>query len=96
MLDKINLNSRMSKEQFKEIMHQWELSLGTFQRELRQKGIPTIILIEGWDTSGKGTLLNHLLLNLDPRGYWVHNITKPTREERLHPYLWRFWNKLPG
>lgn len=96
MLDQINLDLHLSKEEFKKTTHGWELKLGQIQRELREKRIPTIVLIEGWDTSGKGTLLNHLLLNLDPRGYWVHNITKPTREEKLHPYLWRFWNKLPG
>ncbi len=96
MLDTVNLNSRLTKDEFKKIQQQWELTLGTFQRELRQKGIPTIVLIEGWDTSGKGTLLNRILLHLDPRGYWVHNITKPTREEKLRPYLWRFWTKLPG
>jgi len=95
MLDTVNLDSRLSKEQFDEHIQPWTFTFGNCQRELRQKGIPTVVLIEGWDTSGKGTLLNRLLLNLDPRGYWVHNITKPNREEKLHPYLWRFWNKLP-
>ncbi|HOV32555.1 MAG TPA: polyphosphate:AMP phosphotransferase [Candidatus Hydrogenedens sp.] len=95
MLDIVNLDSQLSKRQFNEQTQPWTFIFGNYQRELRQKGIPTIVLIEGWETSGKGTLLNYILLNLDPRGYWVHNITKPTREEKLHPYLWRFWNKLP-
>ncbi len=83
------------KKQFIEQTQQGTFTFGSYQRELRQKKISTIILIEGWENSGKGTLLNYILLNLDPGGYWVHNITKPTREEELHPYLWRFWYKLP-
>jgi len=34
----------------------------------RELCLPVIILFEGWDASGKGTLINKLLLCLDPRG----------------------------
>ncbi|HOK08377.1 MAG TPA: polyphosphate:AMP phosphotransferase [Candidatus Hydrogenedens sp.] len=95
MLDTINLDCYLSKDEFKQAIQKWEIDSGRCQRELREKGISTVVLVEGWDTSGKGTLLNRLLLNLDPRGYWVHNIAKTTREERLRPYLWSFWNRLP-
>ena len=69
--------------------------LGRLQREIRAQGIPVIIVFEGWEASGKGTAINSMLLALDPRGFQVHTVQPPTKEERLHPHLWRFWKKLP-
>lgn len=69
--------------------------LGRLQREIRSAGIPVIVVFEGWEAAGKGTVINTLLLALDARGFKVHTIQPPTKEERLHPPLWRFWQKLP-
>jgi AMP-polyphosphate phosphotransferase len=69
--------------------------LGRLQRDIREAGIPVVVLFEGWEAAGKGTAINSLLLALDPRGFKVHTIQPPTKEERLHPRLWRFWTKLP-
>jgi len=69
--------------------------LGRLQREVHDAGIPVVVLFEGWEAAGKGTAINSLLLALDPRGFKVHTIQRPTKEERLHPHLWRFWQKLP-
>ncbi len=33
---------------------------------------------------------------MDPRGFEVHPIWPPTDNERLYPFLWRFWQKLPA
>ncbi len=96
MLHTIDLKKSISKESFKETTKLWEIKFGPLQRALKDKKIPTIILLEGWETAGKGSVLSQILLNLDPRGYWVHNVVKPTREEKLRPFLWRFWTKLPG
>jgi polyphosphate:AMP phosphotransferase len=69
--------------------------LGRLQREIRAAGIPVVVIFEGWEAAGKGTAINSLLLALDPRGFQVHTIQPPTKEERFHPPLWRFWSKLP-
>ncbi len=69
--------------------------LGRLQREIRSAGIPVVVIFEGWEAAGKGTAMNSLLLALDPRGFKVYTIQQPTQEERFHPPLWRFWNKLP-
>ncbi len=69
--------------------------LGRLQRDIRAAAIPVIIVLEGWEAAGKGTAINRLLLALDPRGFKVHTVQPPTKEERLHPPLWRFWQKLP-
>ena len=33
---------------------------------------------------------------LDPRIYQIHSIAAPTDEELAHPYLWRFWRRMPS
>ena len=69
--------------------------LGLLQRAIRDAGIPVVVLFEGWEAAGKGTAMNTLLLALDARGFKVHTVQPPTKEERLHAPLWRFWQKLP-
>ena len=54
-----------------------------------------VIVLEGWDTAGKGGVVRRLGWALDPRSFKVHAIAAPTgREKSLH-YLQRFWECLP-
>jgi AMP-polyphosphate phosphotransferase len=54
-----------------------------------------VIVLEGWDTAGKGGVVRRLGWALDPRSFKVHAIVAPTgREKSLH-YLQRFWERLP-
>jgi len=69
--------------------------LGQLQRAVRNQRIPVILLLDGWEASGKGTLIGKLALALDPRGFRV--LTPPSAKEelaRLQP-LDRFWQQLP-
>jgi polyphosphate kinase 2 (PPK2 family) len=70
--------------------------MGACQRAARASGVPVIIVFEGWDAAGKGTLINRLGQVLDPRGFKVHPIVPPDLNESLHPRLWRFWKTLPA
>src|SRR5215469_4786233 len=54
-----------------------------------------IIVLEGWDTAGKGGVVRRLGWALDPRSFKVHAIAAPTRRERSRHYLQRFWERLP-
>ena len=54
-----------------------------------------VIVMEGWDTAGKGGVVRRLGWALDPRSFKVHAIAAPNgREKSLH-YLQRFWERLP-
>jgi polyphosphate kinase 2 (PPK2 family) len=54
-----------------------------------------IIVLEGWDTAGKGGVVRRLGWALDPRSFKVHAIAAPAgREKSLH-YLQRFWERPP-
>lgn len=69
--------------------------LGRLQRLAIQAKIPVAIVFEGADGAGKGKLINHLLLSLDPRGFKVYATHSATSEAIFRPHLWRFWLKTP-
>ena len=96
MLEKYDLKQKIAKKQYDEISAQLEIKLGSLQRQARALNIPIIIVFEGWDAAGKGTLINKLLLTMDARGYNVYPTNPPNREERLRPFLWRFWLNTPA
>ena len=96
MLETVDLSNKLGKKAYKERMEPLELRLGELQREARRLGIPVVLVFEGWDAAGKGTLINRLLLAMDPRGFTVWPTNPPSEEERLRPFLWRFWTKTPA
>jgi len=95
MLEKTDLTKKISKTEFKSVITELEIKLNQIQLQSREYGIPIIIVFEGWDAAGKESMINRILLALDPRGFTVYPINPPTDEEKLKPFLWRFWTKTP-
>lgn len=62
---------------------------------MRQQ-LRVIVVLEGFDASGKGGLIRELAYAWDPRGYSVYPIGPPTAIEAAQPFLWRFWQRLPA
>jgi len=54
-----------------------------------------VIVLEGWDTAGKGGIVRRLGWALDPRSFKVYPTAAPPLQERGQHYLQRFWQKLP-
>ncbi|MCX5970990.1 MAG: hypothetical protein NTV14_05745 [Coprothermobacterota bacterium] len=96
MLEKIDLNLKLNKLEYQARMRRLNPRLNLLQRTTARAGIPVMIVYEGWEASGKGTSLNQVTEWLDPRHFRVHPIFSPTPEESLHPFLWRFWLKIPN
>ena len=95
MLTTVDTTSKTRKADYRALSAELGYRLGELQREALALNIPIVILFEGWGASGKGSQINRLLLSLDPRSVKVHSIESPTEEERMKPYLWRFWTKTP-
>lgn len=97
MLEKIDLSRKLEKEEFKKIAPLLQERLGELQRKARDANVPALIVFEGWEASGKGTLMNELILPLDPRGFRVHYIHGDTDNpaERFWPPMRRFWDVTP-
>lgn len=96
MLDKIDLEKKVDKSEYKETILEINTKLGELQRKAKELQIPIILLFEGWSSSGKGILINKLILSMDPRGFKVWSTDKLSEEEKMHPFLWTYWNKLPS
>jgi polyphosphate:AMP phosphotransferase len=96
MLERIDLSREVEKAEYKAAKPDLELRLAALQRQALEQKVPVIIVFEGWGASGKGTLINDLIMPLDPRGFKVHSISAPNAEESMRPFLWRFWLRTPA
>ncbi len=85
----------LSPKELKKKLEQYQEQLATLQREARKLEIPVIVVVEGWGASGKGQLINHFILPLDPRGFTVYTIKDESEEESRYPFLRRFITKTP-
>jgi polyphosphate kinase 2 (PPK2 family) len=95
VLETLDLKRSLSKQEFRKITDPLEIRLGELQRTLRAEKIATLLVFEGWDAAGKGTMIGSLIQPLDPRGFRVHADRPPTEDEAMRPFLWRFWRRLP-
>lgn len=95
MFKDIDLQKALPKKEAAKIMEGLVLKLMAMQRTAKELKIPVMLVFEGWEAAGKGTLINEFIHPLDPRGFKVHGWTEPNKDELLRPYLWRFWSKTP-
>ncbi len=95
MLEKIDLSKKADDGSYEKTLGSYKERLNILQRALRDQQIPVIIIIEGWNTAGITMTIHEIVQALDPRGYALHSIEKPTYEERARPFLWRFWLRAP-
>lgn len=96
MLREIDLSKKVDDAVYKESVKKLKITLSELQRSAKTLGVPVMIVFEGWDAAGKGTLINELLLPLDPRGFNAYFTKEPTEEEFFRPFLWSFWHKTPA
>ncbi len=54
-----------------------------------------LVILQGMDSSGKDSLIKHVLSGLNPQGVEVSSFRRPTEEEAAHDYLWRCGKRLP-
>ena len=65
------------------------------QEEAYRKGVPTVIMYEGWDAAGKGGNIKRIAQAIDARSYQIFPSPAPSKAELAHPHLWRYWTRLP-
>jgi len=96
MFETAELGQRVTKEEFKSQEPALRDGLLAVQRELRNAGLPVIIVMAGVDGSGKGETVNLLMEWLDPRGVSVNALSDPSDEELERPPFYRFFRQLPA
>lgn len=68
----------------------------TLQRELKETEKSMLVIVDGWESSGKGHLLKELTRPLDPKHYKVSVFEEASEQEDAHPYLYRFFMRAPA
>lgn len=95
VLSGVDLTKTLTKEEYKKEIDRLEERLEFLHSQIYLLRIPVVLGFEGWDAAGKGGAIRRLTGHLDPRGYKVHPTAAPNDLERVHHYLWRFWNSVP-
>jgi polyphosphate kinase 2 (PPK2 family) len=96
MLSTLDLTKTLPREQYQVqlIENQMKLRILAYQLYVQKRNL--VVVFEGWDAAGKGTAINALTRQLEPRGFQLHTIQAPRTYETHMPWLWRFWLNLPN
>ena len=95
VLSRLDMSREIERSVFRQELEKSQGRLNLLQRKAREKGIPAILVFEGWDAAGKGGAIRRVASALDAPEYETIPIAAPTDEERAHHYLWRFWRHIP-
>lgn len=94
-LDQADLSRSMSRHEYNAVAPECRARLRACQYSLYRRKVPLMIVYEGWDAAGKGGSIRRLVEPMNPRGYAVVPIGRPTEDELAHHYLWRFYRQFP-
>lgn len=84
------------EEELDERLHAARSKLSVLQMQIKEHGLPVLVLFEGWGTAGKGSVLGKVIKNIDPRFFTVATMDEPTEEEGRKPFLYRYFVKIPA
>ena len=96
MLEALDLTQSLSKAHYKKVMRRLQHRLHRLQRACWESKVATVVVVEGWDAAGKGTVISKLTQRLEPRGFSLYAIREPRTYELHLPWLRRFWVRLPN
>jgi polyphosphate kinase 2 (PPK2 family) len=85
----------MDDRDYEERLAKLQVRFRLLQRAYAREKHRAVVVLEGWDASGKGGLVRRIAWCLDPRFLRVHPIGPPDSHERQRHWLHRFWEKVP-
>lgn len=95
MLQDVNLKRKLTRDEYKQLLPDLQQRVFGLEKACWDNGVSSVVVVEGWDGAGKGNAIAALTQRMDPRGFKLYPITKPSAEERRRPWMWRFWMKVP-
>lgn len=95
LLSTLDMSKNCSKKKYDKELEDLQGRLNLASRHKKFKERSLIAVFEGADAAGKGGAIRRVTAALDVRSYHVIPVASPTQEERLYPYLWRFWRHVP-
>lgn len=91
----VDLARTIEEPEYERKLEKRQARLHELALRARSAGQSTVLVFEGWDAAGKGGAIRRLTRPMSARDYEVVPYAAPTDEERAHPWLWRFWRRLP-
>ena len=95
VLSTLDLDLRLGERKYKAELSKYQGRLADLARDPRLQSRALVLAFEGADAAGKGGAIRRITAALDARQFQVIPVAAPSEEERLQPYLWRFWRHLP-
>ena len=75
MLKQWEKTEHPSDAKLEERLQEARMKLQEQQLKVKEHGLPVLVLVEGWGTAGKGSLIGQIIKNIDPRFFKVPNIS---------------------
>ena len=96
VLSELNLTKKLAKKDYEPDLAKYQSRLSELMRDPRFAGKRSLVVVfEGADAAGKGGAIRRIAAAIDARQYQIIPVAAPTEEERVQPYLWRFWRHIP-
>lgn len=87
MLKNIVFMDKPEEDELKERLKKAREKLFGLQMQIKDHKVPVLVLMEGWGTAGKGSLIGQIIQNIDPRFFKVATMDQPTLEELRKPFF---------
>lgn len=95
MLKNRTMPEKPAEQERKERLADARNRLAAQQMQIKEHKLPVLVLMEGWGTAGKGSVIGQIIRNIDPRFFKVISLEKATEEEQRKPFLSRFFTNIP-
>ena len=95
LIDALDYSLSIEKKDYRKELEHYQGRLSKLVRSPKFRGRSMICVFEGNDAAGKGGAIRRVTAAMDSRFYTIVPIAAPSDEEKVQPYLWRFWRKLP-
>ena len=96
ILAQVDLTLALPAEAYAEQLPAKQAAVSLLMRQVLAQKRPVVIVFEGGDPAGQGNAIKRLTEKLDPRFYVVYRNAPAEGEDKVRPYLYRFWRRLPG
>ena len=70
--------------------------LAKLQRDIINENIPVLIMVDGFESSNRGYIINEIVKNLDTKHYKVNVFDKFKDENKDYNYTVNFWRAIPS
>ena len=95
MLDKWIKPERPDDAEINEGIEAVKKRLMDVQIQVKEKKLPVMVVLDGWDAAGKGSVLGKVIKELDPRFFDVRTMDKPSEDELRRPFMYKYFSQIP-